>query len=796
MRKVRKIMACTLAASLMIASVATANDANAKAKKPKLSTSKATITVGKTKKITVKKAKPKKTTWTVNKKGKKIVKLTKKKKTSVTIKALKKGRATVTAKIKVGKKNYTKKVKVTVKGKTTPTKSASPSNAPASNAPVSAAPASKAPSKTTIKLDKTKLTVPYNASLPLVATVTPESEAANVVWTSSNENVATVKDGMVKGVEKGTATITATVNGVSATCAVTVTKEEFGTIVMDANFDDGKIAPWGPRAATNDPTATIGEDGYEGKCLKITDRGSNPEGALLDLSDWVEPSATYEFSCYVKLASDAPSNSAILLSTQTKAVANGDEIYANVKCVVSQKSYWGCSADYIIKDPREWQQVTYTVTTPDDVARFGLYFECGNCANADLFVDNSTLKLVSRNVPDYTLPSLYETYKDIFPNMGVAVDYNQLMGENTMKFIKAQYNSVTMGNAMKPDAILPAKNDDMLSVDEAKAAGYYVTEEYQNQAFNKKNGAVVYPKLRFDTVDALLKRAHDSGVKMRFHALLWHQQMPVYFFKAGYLSAVTGRNASTDAMDTRVEWYVRTVMDHVMKSEYADVIYAIDVVNEYFHSHNCSNSSVNGNGVTFWEDIYNTNEAGSKMITNPSYVKLGFQCAYDVVKNQYKRDDISLIYNDYNTYGEDTADRIVTMYNWLNTKDEVNTTGAKICDGVGMQTHLSYGQTYHSATAYKAALDKFRAAGMEIQVTEWDATNFAGATEEQFAQYWVDIMQALIDTKKAGGNVTGITIWGLYDATSWRADGTPLIFTGLFNKKLAFDKLIELGNNQ
>ena len=142
------------AVALALAMVASAAPANAaKAKKPALSTSKATITVGKTKKITVKKAKPKKTTWTVNKKGKKIVKLTKKKKTSVTIKALKKGSATVTAKIKVGKKNYTKKVKVTVEPKTTPTKSAVPatskapvvSNAPASKAPVSNAPASKAP---------------------------------------------------------------------------------------------------------------------------------------------------------------------------------------------------------------------------------------------------------------------------------------------------------------------------------------------------------------------------------------------------------------------------------------------------------------------------------------------------------------------------------------------------------------------------------------------------------------------------------------------------------------------------
>ena len=113
-----------LTASLVLSSAGTAD---AKAKKPKLSKSKVTITVGKTKKITVKKAKPKKTKWTVNKKGKKIVKLSKKKKKSVVIKGKKTGKATVTAKITVGKKTYKKKVKVTVKkkasggGGTTPT---------------------------------------------------------------------------------------------------------------------------------------------------------------------------------------------------------------------------------------------------------------------------------------------------------------------------------------------------------------------------------------------------------------------------------------------------------------------------------------------------------------------------------------------------------------------------------------------------------------------------------------------------------------------------------------------------
>lgn len=57
----------------------------------------------------------------------------------------------------------------------------------------------------------------------------------NAVWTSSNEQVAKVNEtGLVTGVQAGTATITATaVNGISATCVVTVRISGYG----DANGD-------------------------------------------------------------------------------------------------------------------------------------------------------------------------------------------------------------------------------------------------------------------------------------------------------------------------------------------------------------------------------------------------------------------------------------------------------------------------------------------------------------------------------------------------------------------------------
>ena len=78
---------------------------------------------------------------------------------------------------------------------------------------------------TSITLDKTKLVMDSGDSASLKATVLP-AEASNraVVWTTSDKTVATVSDGVVKAINAGTATITATTEdgGLAATCAVTV----------------------------------------------------------------------------------------------------------------------------------------------------------------------------------------------------------------------------------------------------------------------------------------------------------------------------------------------------------------------------------------------------------------------------------------------------------------------------------------------------------------------------------------------------------------------------------------------
>ena len=74
-----------------------------------------------------------------------------------------------------------------------------------------------------ISLDKTEDILDAGKTLKLTATVNPENASyKNVFWKSDNEDVATVKDGVVTGVAEGTATITVSNGKVSAECKVAV----------------------------------------------------------------------------------------------------------------------------------------------------------------------------------------------------------------------------------------------------------------------------------------------------------------------------------------------------------------------------------------------------------------------------------------------------------------------------------------------------------------------------------------------------------------------------------------------
>lgn len=79
---------------------------------------------------------------------------------------------------------------------------------------------------TGISLSKDSVEVSKGSYAYVYATVAPSNATnKNVIWSSSDESVATAEDGVIKGVDEGTAIITAIAEdgGYSATCSVTVT---------------------------------------------------------------------------------------------------------------------------------------------------------------------------------------------------------------------------------------------------------------------------------------------------------------------------------------------------------------------------------------------------------------------------------------------------------------------------------------------------------------------------------------------------------------------------------------------
>ena len=90
-----------------------------------------------------------------------------------------------------------------------------------------------------ITLNRSYISIEKDTSATLVASIFPEDATdKSLTWCSSNENVASVANGVVCGIRNGTATITATSsNGKSVSCTVTVTGDILVTSIELTPFN-------------------------------------------------------------------------------------------------------------------------------------------------------------------------------------------------------------------------------------------------------------------------------------------------------------------------------------------------------------------------------------------------------------------------------------------------------------------------------------------------------------------------------------------------------------------------------
>ena len=741
-----KALALTLAVSMMNLSAPVADAA----KKPALSTKKVTINVGKSKKVKIKNVKTKKIkklALSVNKK--KIVSVKKNGKTAFTVKGINTGSAKVTVKVKLGKKTTKLTLKVTVKK--------------ASNA----------------------TEIPSTAAPAATATGAPTASASPSASASSTP-AATAKP----------------TQSPAPTPVPTPTAKTYPYTVIDNNFDTD-LGNWFVRFNEDDNTAagldtkiSVSDESHSGAgAMLISERLKAWNSPTINLTNIVTPGGQYKVTFWAKVpkADDDFDKGINLRISGGITTEEGDgEWYAN----------YPADTNYPIKY-EEWTKCETTFTAPAAFYNYILYVESNGSARASFLIDDLTIECLSEPAEyDDTLPSIKDTYKDYFPIMGTAIGYDTLLNKNSLGFVKKHYDSVTYGNSMKPDAVMGSQKTLTVETGTAEEAektkDYYVTADYASHEANKDaDGKVLVPEINFANIDKELKIAHDNGLKVRFHTFVWHQQMPHHFFTVGYSTDSKAEYVDQATMFSREEMYIKSIMNHIFAKDYPyrDTVYTIDVVNEYTHMSNISEADGSDN---WWRHIF-----GEVMKTDCEYVKRAFKYAYEALEANDKTADVSLIYNDYNTY--DYPDTIVELINNINKKDDINPEGQKICAGIGMQAHLNdKGATPEN---FEKAVNAFREAGFEIQVTELDITNCGtvdestddetkAEVEADSAKMWGDIMTVLLNQKAKGANIKAVVIWGLTDSTSWRSDRSPLLFgSDLADKKPSFDAVINAALN-
>lgn len=416
----------------------------------------------------------------------------------------------------------------------------------------------------------------------------------------------------------------------------------------------------------------------------------------------------------------------ITLSTDTTDSA-GNRSYANL----ASASYTG-DGNWVSFDA-----VKFSV--PTDCESFYLYFECSD--TSPIYIDEFEIRTAQVYEPE-DIAALKDVYANYF-KLGTAVTASELASSSTQSLVLKHFNSITPGNELKPDAVLDQT---------ATLANYQETGD---------NTTV---KISLSSAASILNFAAENNIPVRGHVLVWHQQTPEWFFKEGFDAANDWVDA--DTMTARMECYIKTVME-TLATEYPDVeFYAWDVVNEAAGESGTMREPGTDSSQSPWVQVYG----------DQSYIKLAFQFA-----RQYAPEGCKLCYNDYNEYIDAKMNYIVSDILTPLIEDD-------LIDVMGMQSHLDI--SFPSISAYRKALQTYTDLGLELMVTELDAT-VSDNTDELFetqAQYYSDLFDLYVEF---ADNIDAVVLWGTTDDQSWRASRYPLLFNEDFTAKPAYYAIVD-----
>ncbi|MGW8767203.1 endo-1,4-beta-xylanase [Streptomyces sp. NPDC055815] len=244
-------------------------------------------------------------------------------------------------------------------------------------------------------------------------------------------------------------------------------------------------------------------------------------------------------------------------------------------------------------------------------------------------------------------------------------------------------------------------------------------------------------QFNFAAGDRVYNWAVQNGKQVRGHTLAWHSQQPGWMQS---LSGSTLRQAMTN--------HINGVMAH-----YKGKISQWDVVNEAF---------VDGTS--------GARRDSNLQRTGNDWIEVAFRTA------RAADPAAKLCYNDYN----------IENWTWAKTQavysmvKDFKQRGVPI-DCVGFQSHFNSDSPYNSN--FRTTLQSFAALGVDVAVTELDIQGASGTTYANVTNDCLAVPRCL-----------GITVWGVRDTDSWRADQTPLLFNGDGSKKPAYTSVLNALN--
>lgn len=330
--------------------------------------------------------------------------------------------------------------------------------------------------------------------------------------------------------------------------------------------------------------------------------------------------------------------------------------------------------------------------------------------------------------------TLKEAYKDYFP-VGVAVAPRNLTGPEA-ELIVRQFNSITPENAMKMGPIHPEPD-----------------------------------RYAWEAPDAIVAFAQKNGMKVRGHALCWHNQTPPWFFTDG-----AGNQVTREVLLERLKQHITDVV-----SRYKGRVYAWDVVNE----------AVPDTGTS----IYRSSKFYE--IIGEDYIEKAFEYAHAADP------DAKLFYNDYNTESKAKREKIFQVVKKLKEKNVP-------VHGVGLQGHWSVYEP--SASELQESVSRFAGLGLAVQITELDvsvhvkehgrrektAADKRVLTPEILSKQAAQYEMIFGTLRRNRGAITGVTFWNVSDKSTWldnfpvrgRKD-YPLLFDEQLQPKAYFNKIVD-----